>query len=111
MFAADWIVEARGIDPACAWRGAYDSAHGAARLVQRAGDLIAAVAPRMETAGLIRTTEPLEGDVGIARAPVAVGQRFEQRPVAAIRGRGLWIVRAFNGLQWLPLPTIAAWRV
>jgi hypothetical protein len=115
--AADWIFTATGEDPARAWRGAYDSALGARRLMRRSGGLLglgrAAMAgwPEFDCA----VEAPRDGDVAV------VAGAFEARKgapwlaqAAAIHLGGCWIVRTRRAMIANRPPLIepiACWRI
>ena len=103
LWPADWVLAARGFDPAAAWRRAYRSPHGFVRLIAEAGSLFvlweAGIAGR-----LARTETPRPGDVGLVQLP-------GHRPTGAILARHGWAVLTPRGLAVASFPILAAWEV
>lgn len=67
LAVADYLVALGYADPAADLRGQYDNAASCHRLTGWLRDPVAAVRPRFETIGLVPTTEPQRGDVGVIR--------------------------------------------
>ena len=107
LFAADWIVAARGFDPAAGWRGQYANEEESDRLLDSQGGLAAVVARELSAAGLERTAEPVAGDVGLLRTFTDRGRRA----VGAICTGPRWVVLARSGVIAAQARPLAAWRV
>lgn len=84
IFMADWIVAARGVDPAAPWRGAVAGADQARALLRKTGGVRGHVARGLAAIGLRQTDDPKLGDVGLVRAPVRWRGRVVHRLVGAI---------------------------
>jgi hypothetical protein len=106
MFAADWVLAVRGVDPAEDLRGAYDDEAGAAEILAGHG-------------GLGPLAEELMAAAGFEACPVAFAQRgdvvlVEQRGVVAlgVLELGVVLLPGPAGLMSLPLSAaFAAWAV
>lgn len=113
LMPADWILAARGIDPAAEYRGMYTSARGALKAIKRAGGIEALVCRAMERCGIEQTIERREGDVALVLVPVGGAVQPTTRTAGAIcvsedefavmTEKRLAIVRG--------LSVVAAWRV
>lgn len=105
MWLADWIAELRGVDPAAAWRGAYDSPLGAARIVRDAGGMVAHVERVVAPLGIRRTDAPCRGDIGIVES----AGRLEGAIVTNAFGRVAQL--GDRRIVFHALPIRAAWAV
>lgn len=103
LFACDWIVLQRSVDPLSAYRGRYRTALGAQRHIARAGGLLALVSAAMVAAGIIETSDPLPGDVAVVMS--------EQGDAMAIRTRIGWAVKAQGGIVTAPFTVRKAWSI
>jgi hypothetical protein len=90
IFPADWIVIARGVDPAAPWRGAIHDVASARGLLRNAGGIRGHAARSLAAIGLSETDDPQLGDVGLVRAPVAWRGRVVRRLVGAICAGDKW---------------------
>jgi hypothetical protein len=106
FFTADWLVEARGIDPAAPYRGAYRTAAECYALVEREGGLRRLLGSALARAGLERVREPLTGDIALVRVPMA-----RLGLIGAIKVEGGWAMRTLRGLVVGPAEAAAVWRV
>lgn len=101
LFAADCVLAVSGVDPAEPFRGKYDDAAGAARVLHDHGGVEA-----MAAAALGEEIPPLFGQVG------DVGLFHEDgRPGLAVCGGGHWL--APGALELGPIATdsiVRAWR-
>lgn len=104
-FAANWIVELGFPDPMAAFRGTYSTDEQASLLMEAAGGMVPLIAPTMD-ALFERTSEPSEGDVGVARLfNEEAGCIFSGKRWAFVLNRGM-------GLQQLPPESLLAiWKV
>ncbi|WP_404927160.1 DUF6950 family protein [Mesorhizobium sp. ORM16] len=113
LFAADWVVEATGKDPAAELRGAYFDADGAEVILRAAGGCEALVGAKLGVLGFHRVQQPQDGDIGIISTMTgfdAGGVAIKDIP--AIRFGPLWAVMSARGamvkhLDW----TGVAWRI
>lgn len=103
LFACDWVLARRGVDPMATWRGTYATRLGVYRRINKSGGFLAAVTLEMEAAGLMRTNDPQPGDVGVVQGP--------QGPVLAIRTPTGWACKAERGLIVAMFPFVRAWAV
>lgn len=104
MFAASWWERMTGTDAAGPWRGAYDSALGAQRLIDRSGGLDALVT---QIIGAGAQVVALPGDVAVvsvstgAREPtMAVGVMVSSTHIALRTTSGVGIWRAEPLTVW-----------
>lgn len=104
LWACDWVLARRGVDPAAPLRGRYRSQAGARRIIAGYGGLEALARSFMASAGLSVTTTPVAGDVGLVID--AAGQQ-----VLAIRTRSHWAAKARRGVVFENFPVIVAWSV
>lgn len=105
LWAADWTLAQRGLDPAEPWRGRYSTALGAKRAISRVGGYAAGGRVRMASLGFSETSDPQPGDIGLVQPPDF------PIPVLAIRTRVGWACKGQAGLVTAPLPLIVAWTV
>jgi hypothetical protein len=109
IWLADWYVEAtRQPDPVAEWRGTYrDEASCAAKFGHAAAArMLREVARRT---GLVRTTDPFFGDIGVVEIPLP-----KQQICGAIRARNSWVLLKPNGLVRIPddqCRTVMAFRI
>jgi hypothetical protein len=111
-FAADWVREAREVDPMEKYRNNYTDRNSAIRLFSKAGGLEKAIATEMDRLGFARTDDPETGDLGIIIVPVGMrGGLPVMGPVAGLRYATRWLVLNTNGLVGGPFEARAAWRI
>ena len=111
MFAAGWVLNARGIDIASTIRGKYNSMRGAQRLISRNGGFVSGVGAHVDTL-MDRTTSPVDGDIGIVDAPITMrGHMPVCGAVMSVMHGGLWVCKSSTGMVASTLPVVAAWRV
>lgn len=103
LFACDWVLSQRAVDPARRYRGSYRTERGAYRVIRRAGGFLAMVEAEMAAAGLMETSDPLPGDVGVVET--------EQREALAICSRVGWVAKAPRGIVAASFKLIKAWTV
>lgn len=112
MWAADWVLEATGIDPATRYRGAYHDADRAQALLKQEGGYVPLIGWRMDQAGFQRTQSPQTGDIGIVNAPVGLCDRMPVvGTICAIRRGSMWVARSARGLHHQDFPLVTAWRI
>lgn len=104
LWACDWVVRLRGVDPAAPLRGRYHTTLGAERLIRRAGGLEPLSRDLMGAAGFAITEAPQPGDLGLVVD--AVGQHG-----LAIRVAASWAAKARRGIVIEEFPMIVAWRI
>ena len=110
FFAGDWIAQRGGTDPLAPYRGTYDSALGAMRLIAARGGLQAMVAREMVRCGIERTAAPDDGDVGLI-AQRGTGADDVAGATLVIRCGPWWCGRARDGLAYLDGPAETIWRI
>lgn len=102
-WVCDWIAQVRGVDPAAPWRGRYRDEAGAAAFYGDAG-FTALVECALAASGLVRTSDPRSGDVGLV---VQLGVI----PTMAIRTGLGWACKAPVGVRTRPHMMLMAWSV
>lgn len=103
LFAADWILAARGVDPAADFRGTYSRACTANDLLILEGGLIKLTGKQMAALGFVLTDDAQAGDVGVVETMLG--------PTAAIRTASAWACKTQSGIATGPFKVYAAWRV
>lgn len=108
-FAASWVQELGGVDPAADLRGTYSTAEEANAIVARAGGIAGLIGSRIEPLGWHRDDDPDDGSIGIVKA--ISGVDLAEKEIPAIRFGPLWAVMSPRGamvkhLDW----TGVAWR-
>lgn len=107
LFAADWVCEAQGSDPAAPWRGTYDTAQGAQAIIERAGGMSPLIHGVLAPLGWQGTAHVARGDIALVRAPT----RFGQNLVAGVFvGHGKFALLTGSGLVVAPAPFVLGWR-
>jgi hypothetical protein len=105
LWACDWILARRGIDPGAKFRGRYQTSRGCRRLLRRAGGLLTLASREFEARGLMPAQEAMAGDVVCVGAPFGetLGVAVSARRIAMKSERGLLVSAAY--------PVLRAWRV
>lgn len=103
LWAANWIVQRRGIDPAAPIRGRYKTRLGCMRLATRNGGFVAFTRTLLGAAGLSETDDPKPGDVGVIETPLG--------PALGIKTHRGWAWKSKRGFMVVPAKHIAAWSV
>jgi hypothetical protein len=113
LFAADWVQARRGVDPAAAYRGRYDSEIGAKRFMVQAGGFEALVDVAMAGCGLVRTSAPVRGDVAMIDLPYLTAKGVARELTCAICTSVTQkvVVTLDRGFVFGKWPHIAAWAV
>jgi hypothetical protein len=106
LWLADWSIEAGAGDPAETYRGTYDSALGAHRIIAAAGGMIPLVGREFERLGWFRAETPAPGDIGVVSVLTTDGQR----EAGAIFTGAHWAVLAIDGLVFAAFQPLAVWR-
>lgn len=107
-FAAPWIAQERGVDPAFGRRGRHVGQMACLLLVHRHGGLLALMDSTLAAIGVERTATPGLGDVGVVEMLTEDGRM----PLAAIcGGSDTWAVRAQGGLRFVKAAPLAAWEI
>ncbi len=108
LFAADWVKEATGEDPAAAYRGKYRTAAGALKALRRQGHgdlaeaVTAALGPPLETTALMG-----RGDIGQVQS---IDSAFEGA-LGVCAGADIAVLSE-DGVVLLPRKAaLKAWRV
>lgn len=102
LFAADWVLNETGHDPAAAWRGRYRSEAGAARAIEAAGGLEEAFDAALR--GVWGRCPPPAAGVGVIEGNAG--------PTGAIRAGRMWAALSPAGtctVRALDVECIAAW--
>jgi hypothetical protein len=107
MWLAEWVKARRGVDPGADHRHHYSSALEAARIVAKAGGMVAHVDECVLPLGLKRTDDPKAGDIVVVDSPHGKMGALVIGPgsVACAMQQGLLYVRTAD---W---PILAAWSV
>lgn len=103
LFGADWIAMQTGTDPAAEYRGRYTSSAEAAKIIGRAGGLLAVISAAMDAGGFSVTDDPRPGDVGL----VSDGQS----EAFAIRTAARWAGKTERGLYVVETEFRRAWSI
>lgn len=103
LFACDWVLSQRGVDPAARFRAAYGTERQAHRIIRRAGGFVRLIEAEMAAAGLVETSDPLPGDVGVVVT--------DQGQALAIRSRVGWVAKAPLGISAAQFIVVKAWAV
>ena len=103
LWPCEWIKAERGIDPAEALRGTYDTALACARIQRAAGGLPALAAALAARAGLLATDTPEAGDVGLVE--------LADMPLLALCTGPKWAIKTKDGLVIVPATPVQAWIV
>ena len=102
LFAADWVLECTGTDPAASLRGTYQTAAEAARIVHAQGGL-ATIADTV----LVRWLLPRMA----GRGDVALAENFGRESLCVVDGLHL-VGPGPAGVVFLPLDAaLMAWKV
>lgn len=107
LFAADWVRELHGIDPAAPWRGTYGSADEAKTIVDNAGGMAPLIHAAVTPLGWQGVGGAARGDIALVRSPT----RFGQQLVASVFvGHGKFALLTGSGLVIAPAPFVLGWR-
>lgn len=103
LMAADWVVEATGVDPIDGWRGRWSSASQAARMLAQAGGVPGAVTERLG--------RPLESVLLAGRGDIGLFIHDGRKTLGVVTDAGL-ACPGEHGMVIVPLTSAeAAWRV
>lgn len=99
-----WCRQASGRSFIAAYGRDYDTAKGAARLIEER-PLPIHIARAMRKAGFRMTRDPMPGDIGV----VALGQMV----VCAVRGDRMWFFRGSSGISAVHIDVrlLGAWSI
>lgn len=103
LWVCDWIASVRGVDPMASWRGRYSTKRGAYRRIRRGGGFQPTVRAEMAAVGLLETTEPKAGDIGMVQT--------YQGEALAIRTATGWACKSPRGLVVGQFSVLTAWAV
>lgn len=95
LFPADWALRLNGQDPGDGIRGTYDDEAGAIAVLKEWGGTGQFVETRLVRNGWRQVSDPLDGDIGVVKAPLAPLGVFGDIP--AIYAGGLWVIRTLHG--------------
>lgn len=103
LMAADWVLEATGVDPIEGWRGRWKSASQAARMLAQAGGIPGAVTARLG--------KPLDPVLFAIRGDIALLVHDDRKTLGVVTDAGL----ACPGKRSMVIVPITsaefAWRV
>ena len=108
MMAADWIKSRGHADPAAPYRGRYKTELGCARLLSKAGGVLAMMQSGAARIGLQITDTPEPGDVGCILVITPSGRPSEAG--ALFDGR-LWVTIGRAGIFAASVKPLRVWRV
>lgn len=106
---ASWVRECTGVDPASSFRGTYGSLKSANALIRAHGGMVALYEDKLTALGYRRTEAPLDGDIGVVKAPSGIDQIIKE--IGSIRFGPLWAVMARRGVVAKKLDHVAAWTL
>lgn len=110
FFAGDWILSVTERDPLGPYRGTYDSAPAALRLIRARRGLVRMVGAEMSRCGFARAEAANDGDIAVLRHEVDSDDAVAGAAVV-IRMGSWWLARAKDGIVGMEAPTLAVWRV
>lgn len=110
FFAGDWVVGATGRDPLGPYRGLYDTALSARRIIMARGGLAHMVAETMMRHDFKEVGEAEHGDVGVMRVP-SIGETAVAHAAVVIRSGPWWMARTLDGVVGLDAKADRVWRV
>ena len=108
LWPSDWVLAIRGDDPAALYRGRYRTRLGAERILNKEGGLLALAERQAAVVGLLETTSPIRGDVGVLQV---IDQHGRLSLAGGICTGRHWNVLAPCGLLGGEAPPVKAWRV
>jgi len=108
MMAADWIRSRGHPDPAEPYRGRYKTELGCARLLTKAGGVLAIMQSGAARIGLQITDAPQVGDVGCIMVITPSGRSSE---AGALCDGRLWVTMGRAGILAASVAPLRAWRV
>lgn len=112
MFAGNWIAAATEHDPMAAYRGIYDTAFQAGRLIRSRGGLVAMADLEMQRCGFIRVEAAEHGDIGVLELPQTGPKAMKVAGASiCIRSSVWWVGKTLSGTAWVNRPALAVWRV
>ena len=108
LFAADWIMEQRGRDPAAGWRRTYSTVLGCERALSRAGGLEHVWNEALNGIAIAPTNAVRVGDVGLV---LRRSCDLSWRPTGAVLAPDGWVSLTPDGVLRADAPLIAGWSV
>lgn len=111
-FAADWVLQIRGVDPGAEFRGRCSTPRGAFRLIRRAGfrDLAECTAARMAATGIAQS-DPAAAEIGDIGILLAIGLSDNPQQTLAIAAKSGWAALAPRGLMIAKGRALRAWSI
>jgi hypothetical protein len=105
LWLGEWARRNTGVDGGAPWRGRYKTALGCARVLKRSGGMLACIERGAALAGMVETTAPVAGAVGLvevmtARGAEVVGAIFTGRRWAVLTASGVVTVTATPARAW-----------
>lgn len=110
LWAVEWIIEMRGVDPAASLRGTYDDARACARILAAYDGVVGIAREYFAAAGLAETDAPELGDVVAVRATDAKGRASDALGILTASA-GRVACKAPIGITVAPWPIVAAWSI
>ena len=112
MFAGDWVAQATSSDPMSEYRGIYQSALQARRLIMQRGGLIAMTDRQMQKCGFERVGYAVHGDIAAVRMPAHGNSVDGVAGISLMILAGVWWAgRSIDGMVFQKADPVAAWRV
>jgi hypothetical protein len=100
-----WSRAVTGIDGGEEWRGRYRTALGCVRVMNKSGGMAACIERGATAAGMVETSEPVTGSVGMVTAATAKGLR----DVGAIYTGSRWAILSSGGVVTGPFAHSRVW--
>jgi hypothetical protein len=116
FFGGGWVEMATGHDPLDCYRGGYDSALGAMRLIRARGGLEAMISTELARFGHARVDVPEHGDLALVAIPEGGQADAWERAAGAclvIRNGPWWVAKAPAGIVGFSgaISPVACWRI
>jgi len=106
LWAADWVHAVTGRDPASKLRGTYRTHRGAEAIVSAYGGMVGFVDAHLSPLGVVRTSDPLPGDVAVVETPGGAALGIVTRLGVAVKRQ-----RPRFGFDVAQRPILATWRI
>ncbi len=111
-FAASWVREQTGIDPAQEFRGTYSTREGAHSLIEAHGGEVSFAGMALARHGLTRVTVADNGSVGIVKALAGeTAATVRETLVGAVKYGPLWAFITPGGVVCRKAEPVAIWAM
>lgn len=107
LWLGEWARRNTGIDGGAPWRGRYATALGCARALKKSGGMLACIERGAALAGMVETSAPVSGAVGLVKVLTARGIE----PVGAIFTGRRWAVLTATGVLSVTATPVRAWNL